>query len=374
MKSLTDSLGLYLHIPFCEKRCKYCNFYSSFLNEELLDKYTTALIKSIKKWGGQFNGRPINTIYLGGGTPSLLNSRLEEVLGAVRNSFDVTNNAEITLELNPTGGCSEILENAKKAGINRLSIGAQSGIDDELHLLGRTHTADDTICTVEKARELGFDNISLDIMLGLPNSNEKTLEKTLDFIYSLCPEHISTYILKIEENTAFFHNSSSLNLPDCDAQSDQYLQVCDYLNKKGYSHYEISNFCKSDFQSLHNLKYWQGKEYLGIGPSAHSYISNKRFYYPDDLKSFINGNSPIPDGDGGGIEEYIMLSLRLKSGISLQKIENDFNIKPSHNFYEKLILLEKHTLLTFKNNTITLTDKGMLVSNSIITELLECIQ
>ncbi len=372
VKFLTDKAGLYLHIPFCEKKCKYCDFYSSFVTEELLDNYTSALIKSIKKWGGKFR-RPINTVYFGGGTPSLLSHRLITVLNAVYENFSVTENAEVTLELNPCGDVEGILKYAKKAGINRLSIGMQSGMDTELKTLGRTHSVNDTVNTVRLARDLEFRNISLDIMLGLPFSSNETLMKSLNLLKELSPEHISAYILKIEQNTALFRDKESLNLPCDDDIAEQYLLMCDFLKQNGYEHYEISNFCKKGTESRHNIKYWQGAEYLGLGPSAHSYFDGKRYYYPRDLKAFIKGNEPVFDGTGGTMDEYIMLSLRLKEGISFKNFESKFGYPLPITFIEKCRQLEKTEYINLTDKNISLTDSGMLISNTIITELLECI-
>ncbi len=356
------SIGLYLHIPFCNGKCAYCDFYSANTSEELIDSYLTALIREIKQWGGKIN-RPIDTIYLGGGTPSLLNHRLVPLLKAVYENFKVLDNAEITLELNPADNVLEILENAKKAGVNRISIGAQSGIDDELLTLGRRHTVKDTEIAVKTARQLGFNNLSLDLMLGLPDSSCQTLQKSLDFLIDLKPEHISAYILKIEENTKFYKLKDTLNLPDDDAVSDQYLFMCEYLENKGFCHYEISNFCKNNMASRHNLKYWKCQEYLGIGPSAHSYFEGKRFYYPRNLKAFINGNFPTPDGDGGDKGEQIMLALRLKEGIET----DDLPTKA----VEKCELFAKNGLGILQNGNFALTNIGMLLSNTIISEILE---
>lgn len=361
MKFLTN-LGLYLHIPFCNGKCAYCDFYSANTNEELIDSYLTALIREIKQWGGKIN-RPIDTIYLGGGTPSLLNHRLIPLLNAIYENFKVLNNAEITLELNPADNVLEILQNAKSAGINRISIGAQSGSDSELLTLGRRHTVADTENAVKLARSLGFNNVSLDLMLGLPDSNCQTLKKSLDFLINLNPEHISAYILKIEEKTKFYKLKDRLNLPDDDKVCDQYLFMCEYLESKGFCHYEISNFCKDDKASQHNLKYWKCEEYLGIGPSAHSYFEGKRFYYPRDLKAFIKGNVPIPDGTGGDLSEQIMLALRLKDGIKTE-------ILPT-NALKKCELFAKNGLATLKDNNFSLTNNGMLLSNTIISEILE---
>jgi len=325
----------------------------------MVEKYTRALKREIKQWGGKTN-RPIDTIYLGGGTPSLLNQRLPDVINCVKQNFKVLKNAEITLEINPQSDIEEILKNAKSAGVNRLSIGVQTGSEKGLETLGRTHTKTDAENAVKLAKKYGFSNISLDLMIGLPNSNLKTLEADLDFLTELKPQHISAYILKIEPNTAFWHLENSLLLPSEDSVCDQYLFMCDYLEKKGYSHYEISNYAKPNFESRHNLKYWNCEEYLGIGPSAHSYLDKKRFYYPRDLKGFIQGNSPIADGNGGSDAEKLMLALRLKSGINLQNLPQN-----------KLELYQKNGLATIENGKFSLTNKGMLVSNQIISELLE---
>jgi len=358
VKSLTN-LGLYLHIPFCKRKCAYCDFYSAVYSEEMADKYSKALQREIKQWGGKIN-RPIDTIYLGGGTPSLLNRHLPALLECVRQNFNVTNNAEITLEINPQSNTEEILVNAKKAGVNRLSIGVQSGNDTELRMLGRTHTKADTENTVNTARRLGFSNISLDLMIGLPHSDTASLKENLDFLVRLKPEHISAYILKIEPNTLFYKTQNSLKLPDEDSVCEQYLFMCDYLEKIGFSHYEISNFAKPGFESRHNLKYWRCEEYLGLGPAAHSFLDGKRFYFPRDMKAFLQGNAPLPDGEGGSDSEKLMLAIRLKEGICADFL-------PKH----KLDLLVKNGFATVNGSTFSLTNKGMLVSNEIITQLLE---
>ena len=358
MKSLTN-LGLYLHIPFCKRKCAYCDFYSAIFTDEMLDKYTVALKREIKQWGGKIN-RPIDTIYLGGGTPSLLNKHLSDILNTIKQNFKVLENCEITLELNPQNDTEQILENANLAGINRLSIGVQTSNDSRLQTLGRTHSKLDAQNAVETAKKLGFSNISLDLMLGLPNSNLQTLEADLEFLVSLNPQHISAYILKIEPNTAFYCKEDSLRLPNEDQVCDQYLFMCDYLEKCGYNHYEISNFSKTGFESRHNLKYWNCEEYIGLGPSAHSYLDGKRFFYPRDLKEFIKGTCPLPDGEGGSAEEKLMLALRLKKGVDTQNLPQN-----------KLELFAKNGLATIENGKFSLTNKGMLVSNQIISELLE---
>lgn len=361
--SLTKPLGLYIHIPFCKQKCNYCDFYSVAVDSKTKRDYVTALQREIKQWGDKL-GRPIDTVYFGGGTPSLLTEFLPEIMKAVKSSFKVSETAEITMEMNPGDNAEKVLKWALKSGVNRLSIGAQSGNNEELGILGRRHTAEETVQTVRLARDLGFNNISLDIMLGLPHSTPESLNKSLDFITNLNPEHISAYILKIEENTPFHKMYDTLNLPDEDKTADQYLQMCEYLESKGYEHYEISNFCKKDMMSRHNLKYWELEEYLGIGPAAHSYVDGKRFFYRRNLADFIEGSSPVSDGIGGTEAERIMLSLRLGKGLKIE-----FNRK----LRIKCDLLEKNGLLKTDKNRIILTDKGMLLSNSIITEILECV-
>lgn len=367
---MTNNLGLYLHIPFCEKKCRYCDFYSAFLNKELLDSYTAAFIKSIKEWGGKLR-RPISTVYFGGGTPSLLGERVLPIMEAVKESFSLIEGAEITIELNPHSHSTENLRLFKNAGINRLSIGMQSGIDNELEALGRTHTFADTVSTVKSARKAGFNNITLDLMLGLPDSTTTTLKESLEKLLALSPEHISAYILKIEQNTVFWKQQEFLNLPNDDQTAEQYLLMCETLENAGYNHYEVSNFAKEGFESRHNLKYWNCEEYLGLGPAAHSYLEGKRFYYPRDIKAFIAGNEPIFDGVGGEWDEYIMLRLRLKEGLNLTTLEKRYGKTLSAHTLRKIKLLEKNGLVTAKKSCISLTNRGFLLSNAIISEILE---
>lgn len=367
---MTNNLGLYLHIPFCEKKCRYCDFYSTYLNEKLLDSYTAALIKSIKAWGGKLR-RPISTVYFGGGTPSLLGKGILPLMEAIKESFTLEKNAEITLELNPHSHSAENLKLFKSAGINRLSIGMQSGIENELEALGRTHTFADTVSTVENARKVGFNNLSLDLMLGLPDSTSNTLKESLEKLLTLSPEHISAYILKIEQNTVFGKQKENLNLPDDDQTAEQYLLMCETLENAGYGHYEVSNFAKKGYESRHNLKYWNCDEYLGLGPAAHSFLEGKRFYYPRDIKDFISGNEPVFDSIGGEWEEYIMLRLRLKEGLNLATLESRYGKTLSAHTLRKINVFEKNGLVATNNNCVSLTNKGFLLSNAIISEILE---
>ncbi len=364
VRFLTNSLGLYLHIPFCNKRCAYCSFYSAVFTDCLCDKYTDALMCEIKVWGGRID-RPIDTLYIGGGTPSLLGARLGAVLDTVRQSFCLLDGAEVTLEVNPQSADDGFLNTARAAGVNRLSIGVQSGSDGMLSLLGRTHTASDAHSTVLAARRAGFDNISVDLMIGLPESNRETLKADIDFICSLSPDHISAYILKVEPKTLLA--AGNYALPDDDQAAEQYLYMCESLAQHEFLQYEVSNFARAGRQSRHNLKYWCCQEYIGIGPSAHSFFEGRRFYYPDDLKGFIARPQTALDGIGGDCEERLMLALRLSRGVDLA----DFTDKISPELDRFTESLKNADLIKKDGTHISLTPRGMVVSNSIITEITE---
>ena len=368
--SLTNSIGIYIHVPFCIKKCNYCNFYS-VSHTELIGSYVEKCIEEINRWGG-LAARPVSSIYFGGGTPSLLSGKqFYDIVNAITKNFAVEVGVETTAEVNPTDNLSIILPDFKKSGCNRLSIGVQSGNDDELELLGRRHKSNDAVLAVETARNTGFDNISLDLMTSLPYSNEKTLENSLSFVLSLNPEHISTYILKLEKGTFLHKTKDSYIFPDDDAAAEQYLQVSDRLTGAGYEHYEISNFAKPGYESRHNSLYWQCGEYLGVGPAAHSYLDGKRFYYKDDLNLFLKKPEITPDGVGGGKEEYIMLSLRLQKGISNSEFSNQYGAPLPSGIFEKARFFEKNRLCRVTCDNISLTPTGMLVSNSIITEFIK---
>lgn len=363
-----NNLGLYIHIPFCVKKCNYCDFYSVVPTEDIRKRYIESLVKEIKKWGER-TARPIDTMYIGGGTPSLLNEgELASVFSAVKESFTVLDDAEITVEVNPGDNLEAFLLFAAECGVNRVSIGVQTFCSSELCLLGRRHSAEDAQKAVDAARALGIKNISADIMIGLPDSTEDTLKNSIEGILSLGTEHISAYILKVEQGTPF--SLMPLNLPDDDKTAEQYTMLCDTLRAAGYEHYEISNFAKKGYESRHNNRYWKQEEYIGIGPSAHSFFEGKRFYYDRDIGAFINSPNTVDDGVGGGEAEYIMLALRLSSGLRF----SDFSEKFGKDLNQKIILkaesLAKHGLCEIKDNCISLTDKGMLVSNSVIFTLL----
>ena len=373
-----DSLGIYVHVPFCAAKCPYCDFYSG-RDLSLIPAYVNAVkeeLRSLARAGdftdrGLFS-RPVASVYFGGGTPSLLpGDEIAGILQTVKETYLLQPDAEITLEVNPTLKERDAFFAAvAAAGVNRVSVGMQSALAEERRALGRRGTPEDVSQTVKAAETAGIDNVSLDIMLGIPGQTEESLRQSLDFALSLHPAHLSVYILKLEEGTPLFARREKLDLPDEDAAAELYLFTCRYLEEKGMRHYEISNFCFNNRVGRHNLSYWRCGEYLGVGPAAHSFISGKRFYYPRDLRAFIAGEPPVYDGDGGDAEETLMLSLRTDEGLDIPAFEKRFGIAPTAAFFGEAELLRKNGLLVYDNGILRLTDRGFLVSNSIIAALL----
>lgn len=360
------NFGLYVHAPFCKCKCNYCDFYSFPASGDILDSYTVRVTEELKRWGVRV-ARPIDTLYLGGGTPSLLGGEnIAKIISAADGAFGINEGAEITLECNPADPLAETFERVVAAGVNRLSVGVQSGIDAQLKVLGRRHSVSDAEKTVAAARHAGIKNISLDLMIGLPDSTLDTVLRSLEFVCSLCPEHISVYILKIEEGTPFHKNTP--HLPSDEETAEQYLFVCEELKKRGYCHYEVSNFCREGYESRHNKNYWLSGEYLGIGPSAHSFLDGKRFYYPRDVRAFMEGTAVIPDGTGGDLAEMVMLRLRLSDGVLWDDIlPYGADVKNMKATAERL---QKVGLLVFDDKGMKLTDRGFLLSNAVIGEFI----
>ncbi len=366
---MSNSIGLYVHIPFCKSKCPYCDFYSMPVNEQVYDKYTATLCDKIISWSKSIK-ESVSTIYFGGGTPSILGeSRLNKILDTIKKHFNLEKDAEITVEINPESGKDFDFKSLKDNGFNRISVGLQSANENELKLLGRIHTANEAKITVERARNAGIENISLDLMMGIPLQTIESLKKSIDFCNECKVTHISSYILKIEKGTKFDSIKDKLDLLDDDYQAELYLFAVDYLNSLGYEQYEISNFAKKGFESQHNTSYWKCKEYIGIGPSAHSFYRGKRFYYDRDLKNF-KFSEPIIDCDGGDKEEFIMLSLRLKSGLNFKEYENKYNEPLPCRTIEKIKKYAKMGYMEIYENKACFTPKGYLVSNLILSELI----
>ncbi len=360
--------GIYVHVPFCDGKCPYCDFYSLAGSEELMDRYVEAVGRELSRWD---RGLRADTVYFGGGTPSLLGARrLAALLGQIERRFDPAAAAEITLEANPGRVDKGFFQAARQAGFNRLSMGLQSANEDELRLLGRKHTAEDAKRAVEDAGAAGFDNISLDLMLGLPGGSDEKLRRSVAFAAELGAEHISAYILKVEPGTAFARRG--VKVPEDDAVADQYLLCAKELQSRGYGQYEISNFAKPSRESRHNLVYWHGEEYLGFGPGAHSFFEGRRFYYPRDLAGFLAGKGTEDDGEGGGLREFAMLNLRLTEGLQRERCKERFG-GAGEDFFEAVLKNAKKCppgLLQADSERIYFTPEGFLVSNALIVRLL----
>ncbi len=350
-------IGLYIHVPFCLNKCPYCDFYSLQYEPALVQKYVDEICRRIKTVNKCFD-----TIYFGGGTPSLLS---EYQICKILSFVNIDKSAEITIEANPNTAFNGFNSNA---GINRLSLGLQSANMCELKQLGRTHNVKDVVNAIKKARELNINNISLDLMIGLQGMSTESLVSSIEFCKRQEVNHVSAYILKIEEGTAFYKNIHELNLPDEDKVSEIYLTMVNELEARGYNQYEISNFSKKNCESRHNLKYWNCEEYLGLGPSAHSYIDGKREYFDRDINDFLNGCEPVFDSYGGDFEEYAMLRLRLTKGISAKECQNFGDMH-----FENLLKNAKKlpaNLITYDKEHIRLSKEGFLLSNAILSNIL----
>lgn len=332
----------------------------------------------MEKYKNMLKNKTVKTVYFGGGTPPLIGSKyLNQILEKIKSDFNISNKMEISLEANPNSVTKEMLCELTDGGFNRISFGVQSSNPHELKLLGRTHTARDAAQAVFWAREAGFENVSIDLMIGTPDQTVDNLLRSIDFATALDVTHISAYILKIEEGTLLSKARYALDIPDDDEQADYYLATVQALSDAGYAQYEISNFAKKGMECAHNLIYWNGEEYLGLGPSAHSFVGDERFCYESNLNKFIN-NSKNNDrvvsvnDSGGDLEEYIMLRLRLNEGVVYEKLEDRFyfpaNVK--NRLQKKAKELVKHLLCTSDDQGIRLTTKGFLLSNYCTSYLL----
>ena len=375
---MEQTLGLYLHIPFCKSKCTYCDFYSLPHSEEKMDAYTAALIRHLEEVAPRCARQTVDTVYFGGGTPSYLGEkRLTQLLKTVKKRYHVAPDAEITLEANPdSAGDWKALRALRRAGFNRISLGVQAADDAMLRRIGRVHTWEQVLSAVAAARMAKLENLSLDLIYGLPGQTLADWQETLTAAAALEPNHISCYGLKVEPGTPLWQQRHSAALPDDDAQAYMYLWTVDYLAKQGYAQYEISNFARPGFESRHNLKYWRLEEYAGFGPGAHSDLGGVRFAYERDLDAYIAGElrlsemERIPPLDRD--LEYIMLSLRTVQGIDSGYFERQFRqrFRPME---ELLTQYEAHGLAARTERGWRLTPRGFFVSNAIIVSLQEAV-
>ena len=373
-KQAKSPLGLYLHIPFCRAKCAYCDFYSLAHSEEKMDQYMKALENHLMEVAPTAQSHQVDTIYIGGGTPSYLGSkRILHLLQVVKKFYFVAKDAEITMEANPDSvGTWQELRSLRRSGVNRISLGVQSSSDEMLRKIGRIHSWQQVVDAVAAVRKAKIPNLSLDLIYGLPDQTMEGWEKTLSDVVSLHPQHISCYGLKLEEGTPLWKNRENLTLPDDDMQADMYLYMVEFLRNTGYFQYEISNFAQPGKESRHNLKYWHLEEYAGFGPGAHSDFGGVRYAYTRDLNAYLSGDLRLSESEEivsrEREREYIMLSLRTTAGIDRREFENRFR----HRFepLEQLfVLYEGHGLCRRTEGGWALTPKGFLVSNSIIGSL-----
>ncbi|MBO5218272.1 MAG: radical SAM family heme chaperone HemW, partial [Clostridia bacterium] len=295
------SLGLYIHIPFCHAKCAYCDFYSmSGADDELKQRYVDALLLQMEDYAAACRDYKIDTVYIGGGTPTTLPVKtMGELIDGIYRHFDVSRRAEFTMEANPATVSLHTLTKYRKSGVNRLSLGLQSANEQELTALSRIHSTADFEASYAAARKAGFENINVDLMYGIPLQTAETFSRSLDYVTALDPEHISVYGLKIEEGTPFSRQRDTLILPDEDTEADMYFDCIRHLETKNYRHYEISNFAKAGYECRHNLKYWNCDEYLGLGCASHSYFAETRFSMRRDMGLFIDAMEA--DLSGGGM-------------------------------------------------------------------------
>lgn len=384
-KRSKKELELYIHIPFCMQKCKYCDFLSASAGRDVQDAYMEALCKEIAEKSMDYKAYRVVTVFIGGGTPSVVNPEwIIRVMGLVRQSFELDENAEITMEMNPGTVTRQSLELYKAAGINRLSMGLQSAHNDELKMLGRVHTYEQFVESFWQAREAGFDNINVDIMSALPGQTLDSYKETLERITGLTfpPEHISAYSLIVEEGTPFYeaYEKGELNLPDEDTERQMYEFTGMFLMEKGYERYEISNYAKQGRECKHNIGYWERKEYLGLGIGAASLVNNSRFSNTSDRDAYIeNPSNAFEEVHSLSVreqmEETMFLGLRMTKGVSLERFEKHFGISMSQVYGE---VIHKHIsngllmeLSEEGQRSVALTLKGMDVSNYVMADFLE---
>lgn len=342
-----------------------------------MSAYVTRLMESMAPWSEVCRGRAVDTVYFGGGTPTLLSpADAERLTEAVFTHFSVTSDAEVTLECNPAAVSREALAVWKAGGVNRISMGAQSAHADELKALGRLHTWDDVCRTVELARSAGVDNLNLDFMIGIPCQTANSLCDTLDKAMALSPQHLSAYCLMLEEGTPFARRGAeALGLPDEDGVADLYELASAHIKAQGYEHYEISNYAKEGYRSRHNLHTWQGREYVGLGVAAHGYVNGVRYGNSRDLEAFLRGQDIVETrrriAQTDAAEEAIMLGLRLSDGLDLTDVARRHGLALSSELYALCDTLEAQGLLTCRGHRIALTVRGFLLSNYVIGTLLD---
>ena len=368
--------GIYIHIPFCKKACHYCNFHFSTLKN-----YTTlvnAILKEIEINQKKFNNKNISTIYFGGGTPSIINNHhIEKIILQIKNKFKVHKLAEITLEVNPDDVSKEKLKSWKKIGINRISLGVQTFNKNLLKKLNRIHTKEVALSAIDEIEKL-YDNYSIDLMFGIPDSSKESVKRDLNILQKLDPPHVSIYNMTLEEKTVFYKlfKNNKISIPSEDSVLEQYDLILNLLESSGYENYEISNYAKKGYYSKHNSNYWKDEEYIGYGPSAHSYDGNYRYWNISDNKEYIkliDQSKMVFDREKLSLKEkvneHILTRIRTNSGVSQKELLERFDVDIMKEKADEIMLLEKEKLLRIDKKILTLTNKGKKLSDSITEKI-----
>ena len=380
---MANVVGVYLHIPFCRSKCDYCDFYSMPAGDDLMDRYQKALLTQIKSMVPRLKGRTVDTIYIGGGTPSYYGEkRLRELLGYFQRHLSVAKNAEITVECNPDTVDLKSMIRLRKAGVNRISLGMQSADPDQLRCVHRVHDPQQVIWAVEDIRAAKIENLSLDLIYGLPGQSMDSWRNTVRAALALHPDHLSCYGLKVEEGTPLARRvdeEGDMDLPDGDSQADFYLEAVEQIQQAGFRQYEISNFARTGMESRHNLKYWMGREYAGFGPGAHSYLDGVRYAWPRDLAGYLEAleaGEPVAMAEKETVppreqaREYLLLRMRTMRGIEEWEYRRSFglNFEP---ISRRLEFFESHRWAEQSDHRWHFTPQGFLLSNTLIADLLD---
>ena len=364
--------GLYIHIPFCVKKCEYCDFLSFSGCENYFDEYISALLREMEK----HQGTEFDTVFIGGGTPSVLSyKQIERVCDGIKHSFKLSPNLEWTMEINPGTITEEKIQAMKDGGVNRVSVGVQSFNDNELEAVGRIHRSKSAYDTVTAIHNAGFSNISIDLMESLPYQTDDSFKRSLEVAMSLPISHISVYSLIIEDGTPIKekYDNGIYALPDEDSDRDLYKYTGEYLKQNGFSRYEISNYAKAGFESKHNLKYWNCDEYIGIGLGAHSYIDGVRSYNTSVLGEYISGVTTVDENiltKDDKMGEFMMLGLRKTEGVDKNEFYRRFDVYPDEIWKSQLDKFIALKLMKEENGAYSLTQRGIDISNSIMCEFL----
>lgn len=370
-------LGIYIHIPFCKQKCYYCDFISFANKDKKQEQYINAVKKEIDTY--QLEKYNVTTIYIGGGTPSYIESKyIVELIGKLKeqlkNNITKFEEIEITIEVNPGTVTKEKLQDFKSCGINRLSIGLQTTNNNLLKQIGRIHTYEEFLDTYNWAKEVGFENINVDLMLGLPNQTIKDLKDSLENVIKLGATHISVYSLIVEEGTVISKllDEGKVQLPSEETEREMYWYVKNTLELNGYKHYEISNFAKENKYSKHNMNCWKQEEYIGLGVAAHSYLNNTRFSNGNDIENYINNVENKDVEEVQTLEdkqnEFMLLGLRMLDGVDIASFKQKFGQNPIYLYKDKLNELVEEGLLVVDLNHIRLTNKGLDLANLVFEE------